>query len=239
MGCYEFTGARLAGAIDADDFKLVLNPGFSDSDQPMKMCAPYLIEENPWAVPVRGSLPCYPVRFGSVIKKDSTDSTLREKFNFLISAASMVYRDNTSQISSPAVGDDFPAIYKVAGKGHIGTTGLDTTGAETICSVPHKPRYDVIEYQAEHTDNATGDDLTAYCIWVEAYPTISPDAEPCARWLSSAVDVCEPDDPISSGIMIELVRLLKKLVWEMRGPMPIPVFGCRILRIPDPEVVVV
>jgi hypothetical protein len=238
MGAIEFIGTVWPiGAIDTSKYRLVMSGVTTTGLSPFNMAFPYLLHEIPDGKVKTGisSLvtECHPLQFGAEEKIDNATATVIDFFKTDNSRIN-IPRINNTEATDPTWTAEFNADYQTD-VDWIGGNGVSSKGLKFVTvfrDEPNQPVFDVVRYSAMFTTDSLTDELVVYNVWIEGMPFTTADTEPCAKWILTDDSVSEPDYPVSSGLMIELLRILNKIEWEMRGPMSVPVFGQYIVWTP-------
>lgn len=237
MGAIEYK-VIVPGAIDCSMYHLDMGQKATSIVAPrdmMNFAFPYLLQAEHRALqdtahkefqnPIDPNLRCYPLWFGGEYEIDNADARILERFMEDTSNRS-IYRNNT-QATDPSWSSDFEERYESIDSSIWGTYGLPSHGSKyQVPNEKEKFIFEVIRYSCKQIDSPSKTDaLKVYNVWVEGHPFITKDTEYAAKWLDASTSVSVSDIPVSSGLMIELVRLLNILTWECRSPLSCPVFG--------------
>jgi len=237
MGAIEYK-VLVPGAIDCSMYHLDMGSKAMAATFPrdmMHFCFPYLLQPEHRALqdtthkefsnPTDPNVLCYPLWFGGENEIDHADATTLERFLEDTSARSM-YRHNT-QATDPSWTSYFEDRYESVDADYWGTYGTPSHGAKY--PVPNERdnlRFEVLRYSCKLTNSVSLlSGIRMYNYYVEGHPFVAKDTEYAAKWLDASTSVSVSDLPVSSGLMIELVRLLNILTWECRSPLSCPLFG--------------
>lgn len=237
MGAIEYQ-IIVPGAINCSLYHLDMGSKATSVVAPrdmMHFAFPYLIQEEHPALqdrsykefsnPMDPARRCYPIWFGSESEIDNADARILERFMENTMNRS-IYRNNV-QATDPSWSSDFEERYESIDSSIWGTYGSPSHGLKyTVPNEKEKLFFEIIRYSCKQIDSPSKTDaLKVYNVWVEGHPFVAKDTVYAAKWLDTYTSVSASDCPVSSGLMIELVRMLNILTWECRSPLTCPVFG--------------
>lgn len=243
MGAIEYF-PTVIGTIDCSRYHLDMsskNPSGDSLLRPANFMLPYLLQPSPPALmdlakqDGLGGIPCYPVWMGAEIEIESVSAYLVEQLS-QGDGSPMYFRGTYGPgtgSGQPSWSDPFPQSIQSDQQSDLGNSYTATLGRPahgsgfSVYNQIHQLQYSPMRYAITHQGNSsTADNIKAFNIWLEGHPQIDRDIHDyCAKWLDTDSDVSEADFPVSSGLMMELVRLLNALIWEARSPLSVPVFG--------------
>lgn len=232
MGCIEKQGALISDVIPTNRYHLQLNAAGQNGNWPMSFLIPYKLQnvdlkrQSNIVISGKDNV-CSEVQFASEYINEKDASVITEFYDFAINKLRRIRL--ATQATVPNWGVYFMTDYRSDEAEWLATTGRKMKGEK----VKHQNMNiddiftEILQYSITFAWTGSRPDYLAnvFNVFLESMPEIERDVTTlAAKWLKEN-ECYDPDEPLSTGVLQELVRLLTFILYETRSPLTCPLFG--------------